>query len=90
MKKLKGKIHSEISLSEYFIKYSFNVDLIVYLNIKFQLNGFSKLSLNISVKDTFGFQKLNISFSEILFQKKPDYMSSILLFQLRNREEVLM
>ena len=45
---------------------------------------------NISVKEMFGFQKLKISFSEILFQKKLPYASLILLFQLCNREEVFM
>ena len=40
------------------------------------------------MKEIFGFQKLKISFSEILFQKKPLHASLILLFQLRNREEV--
>ena len=43
---------------------------------------------SISVKEMFGFQKLKISFSEILFQKKSPYASLILLFQLCNREEV--
>ena len=47
------------------------------------------LSLNISVKEIFGFQKLKISFSEILFQKKTPHASLVLLFQLRNREEVI-
>ena len=74
--------------SEYFMKYYFNVDFTAYLNIKFQLNWFSMLSLNISVKEIFGFQKLKISFSEILFQKKPPHASLVLLFLLRNREVI--
>ena len=74
--------------SEYFMKYYFNVDFTAYLNIKFQLNWFSKLLLNISVKEIFGFQKLKISFSEILFQKKPLHASLVLLFLLRNREVI--
>ena len=74
--------------SEYFMKYYFNVDFTAYLNIKFQLNWFSKLLLNISVKEIFGFQKLKISFSEILFQKKPSHASLVLLFLLRNREVI--
>ena len=47
------------------------------------------LSLNISVKEIFGFQKLKILFNEILFQKKTPHFSLVLLFQLRNREEVI-
>ena len=39
-------------------------------------------------ESNFGFQKLNISFSEILFQKKPPHKSLILLFSLRKGEEV--
>ena len=74
--------------SEYFMKYYFNVDFTAYLNIKFQLNWFSKLLLNISVKEIFGFQKLKISFSEILFPKKPPHASLVLLFLLRNREVI--
>ena len=49
-------------------------------NIKFQLSSFFKLSWNISVKEIFSFQKLKISFSEILFQKKLPQASLILLF----------
>ena len=67
----------------------FYVDFTVYLIINFQLICFSMLSLNISVKEIFGFQKLKISFSEILFQKKTPHASLVLLFQLRNREEVI-
>ena len=78
---LKGKIHCEISLSEYFMKYLFNVNFTVYLNIKFQLKCFSKLSWNISVKE--------ISFNEILLQKKPPLASLVLLFQLHNKEEII-
>ena len=37
----------------------------------------------------FGFQKLKISFSQILFQKKLPYASLVLVFQFRNREEVI-
>ena len=40
------------------MKYKFNVDFTVCLNIKFQLNCFSVLSRNISVKEIFGFQEL--------------------------------
>ena len=50
---------------------------------------FSMLSLNILVKEIFGFQKLKISFSEILFQKNPSQVSLVLLLQLPNREEVI-
>ena len=41
------------------------------------------------MKEIFGFQKLKISLSETLFQKKPPYASLILLFQLGNREKVI-
>ena len=44
---------------------------------------------NISVKEIFSFQKLKISFSEILFQKKPPHASLVVLFQLCNREEAI-
>ena len=54
---LKGRIHCEIFLSEYFMKYWFNVNFIAYLYIKFQLNCFFTLSWNISVKEIFSFQK---------------------------------
>ena len=37
----------------------------------------------------FKFGSLKISFSEILFQKKPPHTSLVLLFQLRKREEVV-
>ena len=47
------------------------------------------LSWNILVKEIFGFQKLKISFSEILFQKNPSQVSLVLLLQLPNREEVI-
>ena len=59
----------------------------MYLNIKFQLNCFSFHET--SVKEIFSFQKLKISFIEILFQKKSPHASLILLFQLRNREKVI-
>ena len=62
----------------------------MYHNIKFQLNCFFfKLSWNILVKEIFNFQKLKILFSEILFQKKPPLASLVLLFELRNKEEVV-
>ena len=41
------------------------------------------------MKESFGFQKLKFSFSEILLQKKPPHASLVLLFLLRNREEVI-
>ena len=41
------------------------------------------------MKETFTFQKLKISFSEILFQKKLPHASLVLLFWLRNKEEVI-
>ena len=47
------------------------------------------LSRNISVKEIFSSQKLNISFSEILLQRKPPHASLVLLFQSRNKEEVI-
>ena len=62
------------------MKYYINVNYAVYLDIEFQLNGFFKLSWNISVKEIFSFQKLKISFREILFQKKLPRASLILLF----------
>ena len=71
------------------MKYFFNVNFTVYLHIKFQVNCFFKLSWDISVKEIFSFQKLKMSFSEILFQKKLPNASLILLFKLRNREEVI-
>ena len=50
------------------ISWNTNLTLIsLCLNIKFQLNYFSKLSWNISMKEIFSFQKLKISFSKILF-----------------------
>ena len=48
--------------------------------IKFQLNCFFTFSWNISVKEIFSFQKLKISFSEILLQRKPPHASLVLLF----------
>ena len=65
------------------MKYYFNV------NIKFQLNCFFFFFWNISVKEMFSFQELKISFSEILFQKKPLHSSLILSFYVHNREEVI-
>ena len=85
----KGRIQCEIFLAECFMKYFFNVNFTVYLHIKFQVNCFFKLSWDISVKEIFSFQKLKMSFSEILFQKKLPNASLILLFKLRNREEVI-
>ena len=52
----------------------------VYLYIKFQLNCFLTLSWNISVKETFSFRKLKISFSEKLLQRKPPHASLVVLF----------
>ena len=70
------------------MKYQFNVNFTEYLNIKLQLNCFFRISWNISVNEIFSFQKLEISFSKILFQKKLSHALLILLFKLRNREEV--
>ena len=61
----------------------------INLNIKFQLNCFFKLSWNISLKEIFSFQNLNISFSKILLQKKLPHTSLVLLFYLHNKEEVI-
>ena len=41
------------------------------------------------MKEIFSFQKLIISFSEILFLMRPPHASLILLFQMLNREEVI-
>ena len=41
------------------------------------------------MKEMFGFQKLKVSFNEILFKKKPPHSSLVLLSQLRNREKVI-
>ena len=41
------------------------------------------------MKEFFSFQKLKISFCEILFQRKPPHASSVLLFQLRHKEELI-
>ena len=35
------------------------------------------------------FQKLQISFNKILFQKKPPHASLVILFESRSREEVI-
>ena len=40
-------------------------------------------------KRNFWLSKLKILFSEILFQKKPPHASLVILFQSRNREEVI-
>ena len=62
------------------MKYQFNVNFTEYLNIKLQLNCFFRISWNISVNEIFSFQKLEISFSKILFQKKLSHALLILLF----------
>ena len=51
----------------FFQSISWNTNLMLnsHLNIKFQLNCFSKISWNISVKEICGFQKLKISGPEI-------------------------
>ena len=41
---------------------------------------FLRIWWNISVKEIFSFQKQKLSFSKILFQKKPPHVSLILLF----------
>ena len=71
------------------MKYYINVNYAVYLDIEFQLNGFFKLSWNISVKEIFSFQKLKVLVREIPFQKKPPRSSLVLSFYLRNRQEVI-
>ena len=45
-----------------------------------ELNCFFTLSWNISVKEIFSFQKLKISFSEILLQRKLPHPPLVLLF----------
>ena len=77
---LKGRIYCESFLSNYFVKYYINVNVTVYLNIKFQLNCFFKLSWNISIKKVLAFQKQKISSSEIVFQKRLPHAPLILLF----------
>ena len=77
---LKGRIYCESFLSNYFVKYYINVNVTVYLNIKFQLNCFFKLSWNISMKKVLAFQKQKISSSEIVFQKRLPHAPLILLF----------
>ena len=61
----------------------------MYLYIKFQLKCFFTLSWNIWVKDIFSFQKLKISFREILLQRKPPHALLVLLSLLRNKKEVI-
>ena len=61
------------------ISWNTNLTLISQFILTLNSNCFSKLSWNISVKEIFGFQKLKISFSEIL-QKKQPHASLILLF----------
>ena len=56
---LNGRIHCQICYSEYFREI---LHFTVYLNNKFQLNCFFKLSWNIS--KIFSFQKLKISFKQ--------------------------
>ena len=54
----------------------------------FTLDSNEAVSLSVHGKENFGFQKLKILFSEILFQKKPLNMSQILMFYLSNREKL--
>ena len=61
----------------------------MYLYIKFQLNCFLRFHETFQWKKNFSFQKIKISFSEILFQRKLPRTPSVLLFQLRHKEELI-
>ena len=41
------------------------------------------------MKEILSFQKLKISFSEILLLKKPSHASLVIFFDLHNKEEVI-
>ena len=70
-----GRIHCEIFLSEYFMKYLFHVNFTLYLNIKFQLN-----CLFSAFMKYFSEKKAKILFSEIFLQKKLPHVHQFYCF----------